>query len=355
MAALGAAGIAATVWHSPAVEAPTETTSTTSPVVNDGEEPNFPGIAPDGATRRATAISIGAWTTNDALVAAGANGLMWAVAMATGEVIDLRPPEPVLPVAPVVFDGLLGVIGESGAWAYDPADGQWISLGEADRLLASTVSDRVWRRVTLSDPGVLQAPFQWMEIDRNGTEFRSMQRNRPVRLGSPELVVGLGGDVFYFDTIGRGTWRVLSDYGSPVAVGPNDLIADQCNRQLECGNVWYDLATAQPRGPLYDDLASTILVTFGALLSPDARIIMHEIDEGGTRIENLASRASVTNRCIWGDSLVVSPESELLACATAEGIELYDLAERTSVGFPFGSDWSEAGLAFVSNRYIAHE
>ena len=203
------------------------------------------------------------------LIAAGANGQPWAVA--TGKVSSLRPPESVLPVAPVVFDGLLAVVGEYRAWAYDPVDGQWISLGEADRLLASTVRERVWRRVTLRDPGVLEAPFQWTEMGRNGKVFRPVQCNRPVRLGSPE-----------------------------------------------------------PRGPLYDDLAST-------------------------RIENLASRAGVANRCTWGDSLVVSTESELLACATIDGIELCDLAERTSVGFPFGSDLSEAGLAFVPNRYIAHE
>lgn len=298
-------------------------------------------------------LSIGDWETADLLVVAGARATLQVVDMADGSVRALGAPETLRPVAPVAFDGLVAVVGEGSVLAVDLSGPNWVSLGPGDRVLPSTIDDRVWIRRSVADPAPTGARYEWREVDRAGVGYRTILRNQEVGFPTPEVVWGLAGDLFRLTESDRGAWRILVARASPVAIGRNDLVARQCVQVGSCDRIWIDRATSRSRGALWDDLADNIDVLHGAELSDDGRYAVYE-DEG-TVILNVANGEAVPNACTPGTAVAFTSGSELLACPTPDGVEVLDLRSSRSAGFALGSDWRDAGVVFVTTGSVPEE
>jgi len=298
-------------------------------------------------------LAPGDWDAADLLVVAGNGAALQVVDMADGSVHAIDAPETLRPVPPVAFDGLVAVVGEGSVLAVDLTASTWVSLGPGERVLPSTIDDRVWIRLSVPDPAPTEARYEWREVDRSGVGYRTILRNQEVGFPTPELVWGLAGDLFRLTEADRNAWRILVARASPVAIGRNDVVARQCVQVGSCDRIWVDRATSRSRGALWDDLADNIDVLHGAELSDDGRYAVYE--DGETVILNVANGEVVPNACTPGTAVAFTSGSELLACTTPDGVEIIDLRAPRSAGFALGADWRDAGVAFVTAGSVLEE
>jgi len=275
---------------------------------------------------------------SEILVVVTPTDLITLLDLATGERWTWDPPEPLIDENPAVVGGSVVVVGESRAWArslvIDPtgADPNWAPLGLADRVRFSTKTDRVWLRRTNPKERPSDADFLWNEVDLAGEVQRTMFRDREIYFPTPELVSGIGGDLFRLTDASINAWRVFSPYGVLIATGPNDLIVKECNSDRTCDRVWYDTANGQRRRSVYSDLADGIQASYGALLSLDGRFVYSRDGDDGVYIRSVATGESVPNNCRWSAPLVWTAGSEVFARVSDRAVELYD----TSAGVPLG-------------------
>lgn len=277
----------------------------------------------------------------------------------SGNRIRLAAPEPLVDTQPVSLDNHLVVVGQQGAWIGNVTSGDvdWNFLGAADTVRPSSQPNRVWLRTDAipDDTSTNGEPkYEWSEVTFSGEVTRSLFRNEELNLPTPELTAGKGTGIFRLATeaemqeLGIASssehWRPLSVRGVVVAVGPNDVVTSECLSFLACDRVWYDAISGQIRGGLHDDLADHIDPRFVALLSPFGRFSASEIDATMTKITSVATQAEIGNVCHWGGSMSWTTSSELLACDTADGLEVYDLVAGRSLGLVSGpnSAWRRA-------------
>lgn len=243
-------------------------------------------------------------------------------------------PEPLLEESPAAISGSVIVIGESRAWARSVymTTSKWVDLGVADRVRISTKPDRVWIRRLNPKVHPTDAEYLWSEIDLTGAVHRTMFRDRELYFPTPELVSGIGGDLFRLTDLEVNPWRLFSPYGVIVAIGHNDVVTKECDREYVCERVWYDPATAEKRGSVYVDLAQNIEEAYGSLLSLDGRFVAYETDDGFTQVQAVASATHmVSNECLWDHPLAWSTNSELFVCTTSRGAELHNTDQRRAV------------------------
>lgn len=279
-----------------------------------------------------------------------------AIEISTGRSATMPTPEPLLHREPLAIGGSepsgkagVVVIGINGAWFGEWSRSQftWNYLGSADAVKPATQTGRLWLQTDANasfapDTRPPDARFLWTEVTMTGEIVRTLYRNNELALPSPELTVASGSGIFRLATEAELAqlglpdtethWRPLSVRGTVLAIGPNDLVVSECATFLECDRVWYDPVTGAARGGLFDDLAEGLNPRFAALMSPDGRFTAAEGENSETKIISVATHREIPNRCIWGTSLAWSNHSELLACGTAAGIEMYELADGASLG-----------------------
>jgi len=251
---------------------------------------------------------------------------------ADGTRTEWEAPEPLRPEPPVAVQGSVVVVGMQQAWVRSLAGDEWSAIGPADRVRFSTKPDRVWLRTLNQKTDPTDAEFLWTEADLEGRTYRSMFRNRPLYFPTPEFVSGLGSNIFRFTDAEINPWRLYSPFGVPLAIGRNDLIVRECNTRIECERVWYDLASGERRGSVYDDLAQSVAADYGTLLSPDGRFLASELERPSSTalafIRSVATGRIVPNDCQWNSAFAFSSQSEIVACVTDDGVALYPTSER---------------------------
>ena len=306
-----------------------------APVTEIGRESGyvFPGIAPDGESSNPYPIPGG--VGGEKLFALADPELFIVFDLETGSSEKIVTPEPMVGETPVVVNGTLVAIGETGAWLLR-LGAEWSLLGQADQVRPSSLPGRVWLRVT--EPEGSPSEFRWREVDLDGVEYRSQQRNAELQFATPELVWGMEGDIFRFTEDPVVAWELISPRAYPAAIGLNDLVSRECNMSLECRRQWYDATTGEERPPIFADLAINIDVRFGALLSNDGRFVAQEAPDGGVEIYRVANRIALVNDCFWGQGMAWTANSAILACETSLGIMLYDLAAGSVLGLAIPND-----------------
>lgn len=279
---------------------------------------------------------VDAEVAGEVLVVVDAPSAVRVLDLASGEWSSWAIPEPLVDEDPATVAGWVVVIGETSAWARptatDFAD-PWVRLGPADRVRFSTKLDRVWLRSPNEKQHPSDAEYAWNEVGLDGTVFRTMFRNRDLFFATPELVAGIGGDIFRFTDASINAWRLFSPYGVIIAKGPNDLIVKECDSELVCEQVWYETATGNQRSSVYADLAQQLEPAYGAKLSLDGRYVYWEDDDGATKVQSVTTNLSILNDCNWGAPLAWASTSDLFVCTTNAGTELYESARRSSLGF----------------------
>lgn len=264
--------------------------------------------------------------------------------LGTGERSTWDPPEPLIDEDPAALAGSVIVVGESRAWARpvagDSVDG-WVELGLADRVRFSTKADRVWLRRTNPKEQPHDAEFLWNEVDLHGQMHRTMFRDREIYFPTPELVAGIGGDLFRLTDASINAWRVFSPYGVLLATGHNDLIVKECKIDRTCDRFWYDTATGEKRRSVFDDLAEGIQTSYGALLSLDGRFVYSRagsgagpdrIDHDAVHLRSVATGDRMPNNCRWSAPLMWTANSEAFACLGSGPVELYETTSRSALG-----------------------
>lgn len=253
--------------------------------------------------------------------------------LSTGERTQWVAPEPLRDEQPLALLDRVVVVGESRAWArpFDASEG-WLDLGPADRVALSTKPDRIWMRSINEKARPSDAEFLWNEVDATGAVHRTMFRNREIYFPTPELVAGIGGDLFRLTDAAFNAWRLFSPYGVLIAVGDNDLVVKECNTQLVCERAWYDTRTGEARDSVYPDLAERLETSYGARLSPDGRFVYQEGPAGGVLIQSVADRSVILNHCRWEVPVVWSPSSDAFVCIVDDASHLYKTQGADSTG-----------------------
>jgi hypothetical protein len=306
----------------------------------------FPGIALDGSPpiRRAALLP---WSGGDSVILIENSQFIYELDLRTQRRTSWAPPELLVDADPIEVEGKLIVVGETGAWVGEQ-ESDWAYLGPADRVLPSSKSDRVWLRRDFEKTAPSDAQYLWSEVKLDGEVKRTMFRDRPVHFSTPELVSGLGTGIFRFTDNPVNPWRVLSDRGTPVASGINDLVAWECTTTLECARVWYNPRTSELKHGFYPDLAANVDVRFGSQLSDDGRFVASRSgeDQNRTLITSVANGRAIVNSCVWSEALIWSDKAELFACLTPDGLEIYETKTGTSLGIASnqGATWARGVL-----------
>lgn len=303
---------------------------------DDAGSSGFVGVAPDGQFEAAAVASdLASWDNPELLAIVRTSGDVVIHDLVNASMVTWSAPEPLVDEDPAELDGHLVVIGETYAWTHplQGSDADWNRLGPADRVRTSTKEGRVWLREVNAKENPWDAEYLWSEVDLSGTVYRTMFRNRDIYFPTPELVSGIGGDLFKLTDAEINPWRIFSPYGVIIAVGENDLVTKECDRDFNCTRVWYDPVTAARRDSVYDDLAENIGASYGARLSPDGRFALTLSEGGRTQITKLAAPIDrFENRCLWDEPFVWTADARLLACQTETGMQLYDTESRRSRG-----------------------
>lgn len=322
---------------------PGEDGSGASPVGDD-----FPGVAPDG--RVSSDFPSQPWEGQELLIAFNNSSQIDVFDLSTGARSSWLPPDPLLEETPLTVGAALIVVTESGAYARVVGAGSaWAVLGEADRVKPSTKADRVWLRTPVAKVTGLEADFLWTEVDLEGVRHRSINRTDPLDFPTPELVWGLIGGIFRFDDEPVPQWRLMSDFARPVAVGKNHVISRECTTSLVCRRVWYDTTDGSAKGPLFSDLAKNIDVDHDALLSDDGRFVASENERGGAEIYSIATKQRLANNCVWSGPIEWTTESDLLACRSLFGLEVYEANLGINLGLALGEGEFAPLFTFVPN------
>lgn len=303
---------------------------------------HFVAIAPDPVSPVDLATFSQSDLSTDIFVLIEGEDRISLINMATGAQSSWDVPEPLLAEDPVAVDGSVVVVGETSAWTRSVAastvsatahdEPTWRRLGPADRVRFSTKRDRVWLRSlnVKSDP--TDAEFLWNEVDLSGQIHRTMFRDRELYFPTPELVAGIGGDIFRLTDADINAWRIFSPYGVIIATGHHDLVVKECDSQLQCERVWYDTTTGTERDPVYADLAQNIDTTYGARISLDGRFAYYESESGGLRVQSVVDGRAINNRCQWNHQMAWTGSSEVLACLSEDGVELHETSTNTLLG-----------------------
>jgi len=257
--------------------------------------------------------------------------------LTTGEHLSWDPPEPLVDEDPTAVGGAIVVVGETQAWARslaaEPgAESGWEALGLADRVRFSTKDDRVWLRRPNPKERPSDAEFLWKEVDLGGVVQRTMFRDREIYFPTPELVAGIGGDLFRLTDADINAWRLFSPYGVLIATGHNDLIVKECNNQRVCERVWYDTHTGEKRQSVYADLAQEVQTSYGARLSLDGRFVYSQVDDGGTAIRSVATGEAVPNNCAWASPIAWATNSAVFVCTVGGSVVLSRTDGRPPLG-----------------------
>jgi hypothetical protein len=302
------------------------------------------------AARRTT---IQEWTGGQSLIVVENSQFIYEVDLANGRRTSWAPPEVLIDADPLIVGAEVVVIGLSGAWIGQPFDAEWRFLGEADRVMPSSEIGRMWIRTNIgvSDSSAIQ--FRWTEVDATGQAHRTMSRDRKVRGPSPEITFGSEEGVLRLTESESNPWRVFSDRGVPIAMGLNDIVVAECSESGDCEPVWYDPRTGLAKAGFFPDLARNLLGQ-ESLLSPDGRFAISQVRSGLTvNIASVANGNEIQNECVWGETLVWSFGSQLLACATASGAQLIDTTEGKSLGVVVTSPDKWTRMAFIETAKIS--
>lgn len=320
---------------------------------------DFPGLSPEGLPdqsgsqpqRRRTTLA--EWPGGDSLIVVENSQFIYEIDLATGRRTSFAPPELLVDADPVVIRDQVVVIGESGAWRGTPFLYEWTYLGAADRLVRSTHPDRVWLRTGSNEPAP-DGQYLWSEIDENGVLQRTVLHERVTDFPTPELRAGPGPGISRLGESTTSRWESISEFGIPIAVGPNDLVAWECSG-LICERVWYDPETGLPKGGFYPDLADNVDVRPGSLLSPDGRFVISRSGDAqqSMTIASVANGREIETSCIWDEPITWTFNSALLACATPRGVEVL----RSDTGVSMGdatvpnAKWNR--IVFMSTAYLS--
>lgn len=337
----------------PQTSVPAARTTTVPTVVASRENVvDFPGIAP-APPSVARPVSLQTWAGAERLAIITRAGVR-IVDLSSGDVESWGAPEPLLREIPAIVGPALIVVGATKAWARAPQDDGWREIAPADRVRKSSKPDRIWLRSLYEKELPTDADYIWNEVDLIGQSYRSMFRERELYFPTPELVSGLGGDIFRLTDAEINAWRLVSPNGVLIAVGQNDFVSKECSgRTFECHRKWYDAATGTQRDAIFNDLAENLEASYGAFLSVDGRFVVTEsADERGgpslTEIRSVASGTAVANICLWDEQLVWTSGSELFACVTEDGIEIYDTSTEASLGLVPNVDAATTAIGFLA-------
>jgi len=333
---------------SPAGETPeTAVLAEAGDVVETVPAGNVDEVAPPG-NRPGSLLPAPEWDGDELLLAfSGPNEILVFDLVSASRTVWL-PPDPLIEETPLAVGNSIVVVTESGAYSRAVEIGSsWKSLGGADRVRPSTKTDRLWLRTPVVKVTGLEADFLWTEVDLDGIEHRSMNRTETLDFPTPEIVWGFEGGIFRFDDAAIPQWRLMSDFARPVAVGKNQVISRECTASLDCSRVWYDTTDGSSKGQLHADLALNVEVHHGALLSDDGRFVVTENLGGGAEIYSIATKDRLINRCVWGHPIRWSAESDLVACGSFDGVEVYDANLGISLGLALGVGEFSPLFAFV--------
>lgn len=272
----------------------------------------------------------------ETLVVVSAPDTITLLDLQTGERSSWEPPEPLTDEDPIAVDGSVVVVGETRAWvrplelaAVENDEPDWKFLGLADRVRFSTKPDRVWLRQLNPKERPSDAEYLWNEVDLDGTVHRTMFRDREIYFPTPELVAGIGGDLFRLTDADINAWRLFSPYGVLIATGPNDLIVKECNTDGACERIWYDTGTGQPRESVFADLAQEVDASYGARLSLDGRFIYSAVADAATYLRSVATGTAIRNDCRWSAPMAWTTDSEAFACVADGVVQLYLTGDRS--------------------------
>ena len=275
--------------------------------------------------------------------------------LSNGRRSSWSPPEILVDADPLIVGDEVVVIGESGAWIGKPLNLQWRFLAEANRVMPSSEVGRMWLQTNIVIPDSSASEYRWTEIDATGQIFRTMLRDLPVTLPTPEIAVGSEGGIMRFSGSDQNPWQSLSETGVLVASGLNDMVVAECDANSTCKRFWYDPSSSSPKAGFYPDLAENLIVddaTAGSLLSPDGRFIVSRSSLDPVTIISVVTGRRIENSCLFGRPTVWAAASEVFVCSTPEGSELYETDDGESLGMViFGPDkW--ARMAFIPTDRI---
>ncbi len=338
---------------------PEQVTTTLAPrgeasPVTETDDPTNQIDGAHNAEIQARRSSITQWPGGQSLIVIENAQFLYEMDLSTGRRSSWSPPERLLNTDPLIIGDELVVIGESGAWIGKPLNLQWRFLAEADRVLPSTEPGLMWLQtpIAVSDAGA--SDFWWTEIDAAGQVYRTMRRDGPVGLPTPEIAVGSEGGVVRFTGSEVNPWQPLSATGVMVAIGLNDMVVAECDASQRCERLWYDPSNSRPKTGFFPDLAKNLDVdlTTVAQLSPDGRFVVSSSALDPVTVTSVANGQTINNSCVFGSQVVWAAGSELFTCTTPAGSELFETETGTSLGMVVTSADKWTRMAFISTDKI---
>lgn len=338
---------------------PEQATTTLAPrgeasPVGETDDPTNQTDGAHNAEIQARRSSITQWSGGQSLIVIENAQFVYELDLSTSRRTSWSPPERLLDTDPLIIGEELVVIGESGAWIGKPLEPQWRFLAEADRVLPSTEPGLMWLQnpIAVSDAGA--SDFWWTEVDAAGQVYRTMRRDGPVVLPTPEIAVGSQGGVVRFTGSEVTPWQPLSTTGVIVAAGLGDIVVAECDANRSCDRVWYDPSNSRPRNGFYPDLAKNLDVDLGAVaqLSPNGRFVVSSSSAAPLTVTSVANGQTIDNACVSIGEVVWAAGSELFTCTTPAGSELFETETGTSLGMVVLSADKWQRMAFISTDKI---
>jgi hypothetical protein len=229
-------------------------------------------------------------------------------------------------------DGLVALgdrlvyVGETAAWSVSEA-GDGRRVGPADEIRVAGDPDLVWLGTSLDEDAAVTY-FDWSEVNVDGRETRRTRRELPLEFQTPDLVWGFNSSLFRLTDSDERPWRLMM-YGSPLAVGPNDIIVKSCDLN-ECRRSWLDTSSGADRGPLLADVSTRFDGQRG-WLSPDGRFVaFQEGSASEVQVLGLGLDAQRTLPCRSAREVVWSTAG-LAVCVTDAGVAVVDLESGGSI------------------------
>jgi hypothetical protein len=323
-----------------AVSLPTTvlTTTTTSPANEAGTTTS--DVATTTAAVHEKVAPLFDRPTGLQLVGYGTDGLFRRIDVDSGAITTLLPDAPIFTNAAMALDGAIVVILNSGLWVYPEGAHTGVQVGPVLSMLGPAGRHAVWVLVTGDNGrlGMYRVGADGARLDE-GLAVPALTKAVGAAGVLGPLVEANGGGVYLVAPDGSTPRRVAE--GSYLTANNDRIATVSCDAALTCSLVVTTVAGGVEHStPLQAGDLSGYFPTMVAALSPDGRRLAYVIQ--GARQSQLRVLDLVGNRVLFegpwalADDLVLrssplvwSPDSNFLAWADKDGLEILDAGAGT--------------------------
>ena len=316
-------------------------TTTTGPAANNGATTT--SELPTITTTTAVDGRVGALfdrPTGLQLVGYGTDGLFRRIDVDSGQITTVLPDVPIFTNAALALDRVIFVILNSGLWIYPEGASTGLQVGPVLSMLGPAGRHAVWVLVTADNGrlGMYRVGADSVRLDE-GLVVPALTKAVGAAGVQGPLVEANGGGVYLVSPDGSSPRRVAE--GSFLTANNDRIATVSCDDALKCSLVVTNVADGvELSTPLKDGDLSGYFPTMVAALSPDGHRLAYVIQ--GARQAQLRVLDLVGNRVLFegpwelahdlvlsSNPLVWSPDSNFLAWADRDGLEIFDAGAGT--------------------------